>query len=167
MTSLSAAESVPAVSSLLTTPVASVICYPAALYVFDMYNTERSFHHGDMVKRCLFAILLGSVVSVLFSAVAGGNRKGKGCSRRRQNHWSGLQRPAPLYSPMVAKTSAGDEKTKGRREPLSVTLIDTRVLFRLNIGSHTTTPPFSPPLKPHPSIFPCSKTVDTTGSGIS
>jgi sugar transferase (PEP-CTERM system associated) len=71
VTSLSAAGSVPAISSLLTILVVSVICYPAALYVFDMYNAERSFHRGDMVKRCLCAILLGGAVSVLFSAVVG------------------------------------------------------------------------------------------------
>ncbi len=66
-----ATGSVAAISSLLTILVVSLICYPAALYVFDMYNAERSFRHGDMVKRCLFAILLGGAVSVLFNAVAG------------------------------------------------------------------------------------------------
>ena len=71
VTSLGASVLMPTVSSLLTILVVSVVCYPAALYIFDMYNAERSFHHGDMVKRCLFAILLGGAVSVLFSAVLG------------------------------------------------------------------------------------------------
>jgi sugar transferase (PEP-CTERM system associated) len=69
--SLSATGSVAAISSLLTILVVSVVCYPAALYVFDMYNAERSFRHGDVVKRCLFAILLGGAVSIPLSAVIG------------------------------------------------------------------------------------------------
>ena len=69
--SLSAASPAAAVSSLLTVLVISVICYPAALYGFDMYNAERSFRHGDMIKRCLLATLLGGAVSALLSTVAG------------------------------------------------------------------------------------------------
>jgi exopolysaccharide biosynthesis polyprenyl glycosylphosphotransferase len=45
-----------------------LICYPVALYVFDMYNVERSLHRGDVIKRCFLAILLGGFVSVLIAA---------------------------------------------------------------------------------------------------
>ncbi len=69
--SMNVTGAVAAVSSLLTILAVSLVSYPAALYIFDMYNAERSFRHGDMVKRCLFAILLGGAVSVLCSAIVG------------------------------------------------------------------------------------------------
>ena len=62
------AGTVAAGPSRLMMLVVWLICYPVALYVFDMYNVERSLHRGDVIKRCFLAILLGGFVSVLIAA---------------------------------------------------------------------------------------------------
>jgi sugar transferase (PEP-CTERM system associated) len=51
--------------SLFATASACLLCYLSALYIFDMYNIERSFNVNEAAKRCFCAVLLGSLLFTL------------------------------------------------------------------------------------------------------
>ncbi len=70
--SLIEAEPITVGSSRLTALLISIVCYPAALYVFDMYNVERALSQRDVIKRTFLAILLGGPVSILLGAALSG-----------------------------------------------------------------------------------------------
>lgn len=58
-------------SSSVGRAMVSLVCYPSALYVFDMYNMERCFNAGEAAKRSVFAVVLGGLLLTLLTTPAG------------------------------------------------------------------------------------------------
>jgi len=69
------------INTLVIYTIASLITlvfYPPALYIFDLYNTERSFRSWESVYRSMFAVIAGGVfvVSVFFIVPYGAYGRG-------------------------------------------------------------------------------------------
>jgi len=61
-----------------TSLIVTFVMYPPAIYVFDLYNTERSFCSFEMVYRSALAVILGGVLAITVFYIAPYGPYGRG-----------------------------------------------------------------------------------------